>query len=138
MFGVKTTNNGKINRSQLAEIVFNDKNALKRLVRILNPFLIKEINSHTDEDVIFIEAPTLFENGLQVYVDKIIMIACDPVIQMQRLIKRNTISISKANLLMKSQWPQSVKKELSDVVIDSTNGIDELKKQVLCLLDDLR
>ena len=74
MFGVKTTNNGKINRSQLAEIVFNDKNALKRLVRILNPFLIKEINSHTDENVIFIEAPTLFENGLQVYVDKIIMI----------------------------------------------------------------
>ena len=138
LFGVKTTNNGKINRSQLAEIVFNDKNALKRLVRILNPFLIKEINSHTDEDVIFIEAPTLFENGLQVYVDKIIMIACDPVIQMQRLIKRNTNSIRKANLLMKSQWPQSVKKELSDVVIDSTNGIDELKKQVLCLLDDLR
>lgn len=138
IFGNKVVVEGKIKRNKLAEIVFNDKKALKQLVRILNPFLISEIQKVSNKQMVFIEAPTLFENGLQIYVDEVIMVACDPLVQIQRLMKRNKISISKASLLINNQWPQTIKKELSDMVIDSSNGIDELKKQVQCLIDNLR
>lgn len=138
IFGKNIINTGKIDRKKLAKIVFNDKAALKQLIRILNPFLIAEIQKSANEKLIFIEAPTLFENGLQVYVDKIIMVTCDPIVQMQRLSNRNHLSISKANLLISSQWPQAIKKELSDIVIDSSTGIEDLSKQVQVLMDNLR
>ncbi|WP_395318266.1 dephospho-CoA kinase [Fructilactobacillus frigidiflavus] len=138
IFGEHVIDAGKVNRPKLAKIVFNDELALKKLVRILNPFLIAEIRQSSYDDLVFIEAPTLFENGLQIYVDKVVMITCDPIVQMQRLIKRNQLSISKASLLINSQWPQAIKKDLSDFSIDASTGIDDLKKQVQGLIDNLR
>ncbi|WP_429971006.1 dephospho-CoA kinase [Fructilactobacillus sp. Tb1] len=138
LFGPDVISDGKVNRSKLAAIVFNDKKAMKELIKILNPFLINEIHKQLTDDLVIVEAPTLFENGLQVYVDEIVMVTCDPVVQMQRLQKRDDLSISKANKLISSQWPQVIKRELSDLVIDSSNGIVDLKKQVKEIINNLR
>lgn len=137
-FGPGVLSNNKIDRKALGRIVFGNHFKLKKLTNIINPYLLREINQQLTGDLVILDAPTLFENALYNFVDEIIMVTCDQLIQLKRLINRNQISISKANLLINSQWPSMIKQQLSDYVIDSTFGIDSLEKQVNQLLNKLR
>ncbi|ANZ58274.1 dephospho-CoA kinase [Fructilactobacillus lindneri] len=137
-FGKNVISSGKVDRNKLGKIVFSNPSKMKELVRIINPFLFKLIEKNTNGCLTVLDAPTLFENGFQIMTDNVLMVTCDPVIQMSRLQKRDNISISKANQLISAQWPQSLKKELADELIDSSNGFKDLKQQVLKWLDKLR
>lgn len=73
--------NGKIDRSQLAEIVFQDKTSLDSLCSILHPIVIEQIRSRIDEiekrgrrKVIVIDAALLEESDLALLCDFVIFV----------------------------------------------------------------
>ncbi|USS85239.1 dephospho-CoA kinase [Fructilactobacillus myrtifloralis] len=138
-FGPEVQVNGQIDRHRLGQLVFADSTQLKRLVRIINPALLRRVTAAMAEsDLLVLDAPTLFENGFTSYVDQILMVTCEPLVQMQRLITRNQVSISRASQLMGAQWSQATKAALADWVVDSTAGETQLTQQLQTWLEKMR
>ncbi|USS93824.1 dephospho-CoA kinase [Fructilactobacillus ixorae] len=138
-FGPEVQVDGQIDRHRLGQLVFADPTQLKRLVRIINPALLQRVTAAMAElDLLVLDAPTLFENGFTSYVDQILMVTCEPLVQMQRLIARNQVSISRASQLMGAQWSQATKAALADWVVDSTAGATQLTHQLQTWLEKMR
>lgn len=127
--------NGKIDRTRLAKIVFNDMSKKTLLENITMPYIIKEIkNQLTDEKLIFLDAPTLLENNLLYLVDKLIVIKTSKDIQLNRLMLRDNIDVEYATKKINSQWPIEKKIEYADYIIDNDQSVKETYKQIETIL----
>ncbi|KRM68130.1 dephospho-CoA kinase [Apilactobacillus ozensis DSM 23829 = JCM 17196] len=135
--------NGELNRKKLSRTVFSNKNKLKRLTRIVDPFIRKQISEEIrraesqEINLLFLDAPTLFENGYQLFCDKIITVYCSPEEQLKRLTNRNKISISVAIKIIKNQWPIEYKESLSDFSINTDGLISDTRSKFLNILNKL-
>ena len=79
---------------KLAEIVYQSETKLHLINQLMLPFIIKEIQSELNflkqlnTKVVFIDAPLLFENGLDRLCDKTVCIYVDEKIIKQRFLER--------------------------------------------------
>lgn len=125
---------GSLNRRALGQLVFADKQQLNKLVRIIDPFIRQKITELIldlhDAPLVILDAPTLFESGYQQLVDEVMLVTCTAEIQLQRLMKRNQLSIIQANHRIQSQWPVTVKQQLADYVIYNSGTKGNVEQQV--------
>ena len=129
-----------MNRRKLGHFVFTHPQELRDLVRIIDPFIRNGIVTELKRDCrtskhVVLDAPTLFESGYQYLVDKILVVSCDPVIQLKRVMLRDHLSISNAEARIDSQWPLSIKERLADWVINSDGTKQQTLSQVKELID---
>ncbi|TPR38837.1 dephospho-CoA kinase [Apilactobacillus micheneri] len=132
--------NGELNRSRLAKLVFANKENLTNLVRIMDPYIrsnVQSIINNTHEKLVVFDAPTLFENGYAFMCDRIIVVTCTPINQLNRLQVRNNLSISDSIKRIKSQWPLNFKEKLADYLIDSNGSIMQTRNQVIKLFNKI-
>ncbi|HCJ66077.1 MAG TPA: dephospho-CoA kinase, partial [Elusimicrobia bacterium] len=129
--------NGEINRKKLGKIVFADTKKRKLLEKIVHPLIISEIKKKLNHLItksrnhcIVIDAPLLFEAGITNLVDKIIVVFVPKKIQLKRLMKRNQINKKEAEQRISSQWDIRKKVKSADFVINNTNNLSSLRKQV--------
>lgn len=124
----------KLDRTLLGKLVFHQPSRLKRLVQVMDPFIRREIVSrlsdYQSEKIVILDAPTLFENGYTYLTDSILVVYCEPVVQMKRLRQRNHLTISQASARIKSQWPLQTKCELADTIIYNSGSVAQTNKQV--------
>ncbi len=122
-----------INRSRLAEMVFSDKKKLKKLNKITHPRILRIIKSRikklSDNETLVIDAPLLIESGLKSRVDRLIVVECDPEIQMRRL-KERGLTANQIRARLSFQLPQSEKARFADFVIDNRGRRSRTEKQV--------
>ncbi|MHA8138566.1 dephospho-CoA kinase [Lactobacillaceae bacterium Scapto_B20] len=143
-FGPATAGQYTIDRKVLGSIVFNDVSQLHRLNRIIDPYIRAAILNQIDNlyqaqvPLVVLDAPLLFESGYANYADVTVFVSCDAVKQVQRIKLRNLVGTAKAIQLIENQWSQSIKKQLSDIIINNSGSISQTKQQVLKLLDNLR
>ena len=134
IFGKDVLNkNRTINRHRLAKIVFNNKNLLKRLNKIIHPQVIRIIKTKiktTRAKVIVLDAPLLIEARLKNLVDKLIVVKIDRAKQIERLIKKTSLSKKDTLKRIRHQMPLADKVRLADFVIDNSGSIGRTKKQV--------
>jgi len=134
-------NNGKINRKILGEVIFSNLELKSKLENILHPYvkekIQKFISDNTNEDIIFISVPLLYETGMEKLCDKTILVCADENIRLTRLIARNNFSQEHALSRIKSQMPQEKKTELADFIIDNNSDLDSLKNQTEQILKEL-
>ncbi|HLR15768.1 MAG TPA: dephospho-CoA kinase [Bacillota bacterium] len=121
---------GSINRQALGKLIFNDKEKRQALNEIVHPAVRKEMLRQRDEHVtkgtaaVVLDIPLLFESKLTHFVEKILVVSVRPDVQMDRLMKRNTLSKEEAESRIASQIPVQEKETLADAVIDN-NGTKE-------------
>lgn len=125
--------NKTIDRNKLARIVFDNKNLLKVLNKVMHPQVIKIIKEKirtSRSKIIVLDAPLLIEAGLQNLVDKLIVVKIDRKKQIKRILKKT--SLSKTDILkrIKHLLPLQIKVRLADFVIDNSGTIEKTKKQV--------
>jgi dephospho-CoA kinase len=136
-FGTGILDDGlAIDRQKLAKIVFSSKTKLAKLNRMVHPEVIKEDKRITDEiasrdpDALIIkDIPLLFEVGLHISVDKIVVVAASEQTQLRRL-KEKGISREDARNRMNSQFPLEQKIKSADFVVDNNGPFEETKRQV--------
>ncbi len=134
--------NGKINKKKLRDLVFNDREQLKKLEAIAHPFLkrrlVEAIHKNGKYDGVFVlDAALLFEAGWDKYCDLIIVADVDYEIQKQRVMKRDGISAEDFDKINNIQMSNAEKTELADVVIDTDKPLNLLKTELLCIIDEL-
>ena len=125
--------NDNIDRKKLAKIVFSNKEKLKKLENIIHPVIINELENifkTSEQNIIFIAVPQLFEAGLEGLFDKILFISADKNIRLKRLMKRNKISVDEANIRIAAQDDELKKIEKSDYVIKNNSSIVELEQNI--------
>lgn len=129
--------NGELNRKKLGNIVFNNKTSLKKLNEIIHPYIIKEIineiNCHKkthNNSVIILDAALLIEMNLTYLVEEVWLISIPEEIQLNRLMKRDNISVEDAKQRIKSQMSLEDKEKYAHRVIDNSKDVIYLKKQL--------
>jgi dephospho-CoA kinase len=114
-----------LDRQKLGAIVFADSDERKWLESLIHPYvqetLIDEAQKLAPITVVMV-IPLLFESGMQKLVTEIWAIACDPKLQLKRLMQRNHLTESEALQRINSQKPQVEKLALADVIIVNSQG----------------
>lgn len=141
IFGENILDSSKqIDRKKLGNIVFKDKGKLNLLnecthKHIVNKVkeVIKENSNNKDINAIVIDAPLLIEANLHTIVDEVWAVYADTDIRIQRLIKRDNITLEQAKERLQSQmsWVEMV--TYADTIIYN-NNLDDMKKQIESIL----
>ena len=130
---------GNVDRKKLGDEVFRNPQKKKELEEYIHPKIkqmVKEIFEQ-NYNIVFISVPLLFETDFYKLFDRIIFVACDDDIRLERLMKRNNFTKEEAVLRMNAQSPQDEKITKSDYVIYNDSGIENLQRQVLILIGEL-
>ncbi len=120
------------NRKEIAQIVFKDKNKLKKLEEIIHPILKNFIINLDDTKVTFVSGALLFEAHFDKLFDKIIFVDAPLDLRLKRLMKRNNLSKNEALVRITSQNSNYIKN--ADYIIENDSNLEELKQKVTDLL----
>jgi dephospho-CoA kinase len=130
------TSAGDLDRAKLASIVFADREKRELLNSIVHPLVIKQqdiwlsrIAAAHPHGIAVIDAALMIESGGYKRFDKLIVVWCEPDIQLSRLMKRDGISEDEALRRIAAQMPQEEKKRQADHLIDTSKGYDETRRQ---------
>ena len=137
--------NGEMDRSKVAAIVFSDQEKLLKLNSIIHPLVFKAQDAWLSEQaavdpkgVAIVDAALMIESGGYKRFDKLVVVWCDADIQLQRLMARNGFDEETAKARIASQMPQDEKKRFADYLIDTSGDFEETRRQVLGLTTRLR
>ncbi len=145
-FGSEVFDEGDIvNRMRLGAVVFSDTTGRKKelLENILHPEvrrlaqIERERLTNRGDQVAFYEIPLLFEKNLKSQFDRVLCIAVDPSLQIQRLMERANLTEHEAKARIQAQLPQETKIKGADFVIWNRGNIADLKKEAKAVLDQL-
>lgn len=124
-FSNEVYKNNELNRSFLANIVFNNKEKLAKLNAIVHPEVYKHLQGFVKEQqnkaYVLYENAILFENGSDYLCDKIITVTAPEEIRIERVVKRDNVSLNEVKKRMQNQWKEDKKVLQSNYVI---NNID--------------
>lgn len=115
--------NGIIDSGKLSQIVFSDKEALKKLNSITHPATITEtINriKQSKNKYIVVESALLIGTGIEDYCDKIWFVFCDKETRIERLKCSRGYSREKAESIILNQMSDEEFRTYADVVIDNS------------------
>ena len=142
-FGGDILVRSRIDRSLLAQKVFGNKRRVAKLNSIIHPLVIKDMLSLLEKfskkyKIIVVEAPLLFEAGMEKYFDHIIVVKTNRKTQINRAIKKT--GLRKVDVLKRinSQWPIGRKIKQADFIIDNNGSIDRVRKQTKRIWQDLK
>ena len=97
-FGADIIENGVLSRRLLAERAFVSREKTERLNEIMLPAIVLEIEKRIGEESVILDAPTLFESGLDKRCDCVIAVLADENIRKQRIIARDGLSEKEADV----------------------------------------
>lgn len=126
---------GHINRKKLASLVFNDDRKLKKINSIVHPEVKKVIRNEIKkfrvmgEKYIVIDVPLLFESNFNKLCDFTIVVFANEDIQIERLVKRDNLTLEEAKKRISAQMDIRNKINLADFKIDNSLSILETRKQ---------
>ncbi len=130
--------NNEFSRYKVGQLIFSDEAARLKIASIMHPQIKKEIekffDQNSDDDLLFVGIPLLFEAKMESLFDKIIFVYTDDEIRLERLLKRNSYTVEHAKARINSQMPQSEKVNKSDYVINNNSNFMSLEKSVTELL----
>lgn len=126
--------NHLIDRKKLARIVFSDKKLLTKLENITHPYIIDEVmkffEENSDANFAFVSVPLLYEANWVYLFDKVIMVAADNEIRLNRLMYRRNLSEEDARKRMNAQFSQEEKIKFADFVIYNNTNYVDLSRQI--------
>lgn len=136
---------GKLNRAKLGAIIFNHPAEREKLNSIVHPKVFEaqarwmaEIERRKPQAIIVIDAALMIETGSYRRFDKVVVVHCEPDIQLQRLMERNNLTKEEAMARISSQMPSAEKLKFADFAINTSLGFDDTRRQIESLYEQLR
>jgi dephospho-CoA kinase len=144
LLGPKVVVNQKLDRSQIASIVFQDKVRLRALEELIHPAVYKEITSEylkqqslPQPPPLFVaEIPLLFEGKGRKDFDAVIAVVADPELCLNRFVA-NGYEQSSFYKRVERQLPQSEKARQADYVILNNGTLMDLKQKTIELFTEI-
>ena len=130
-----------LNRKSLAKIVFSDQDRREKLSAIIFPYITymvieKMINSNSK--YILLDAPTLYESGIDSICCKVLSVTADRAVALERIKSRDGISDEAAKKRLASQYDKSYYISRSDFCIDNSFSIENTIEAAKSLIKELK
>lgn len=127
---------GSLDRAAMARLVFADATARRDLEAIIHPAVYEVIDRWFDDlrnhptgvqgaSVAIADIPLLYETGHERRFDRVVVAACSPEQQLERLMARDAMTADDARRRIASQQSIELKRAQADLVIDTSGSIEE-------------
>jgi len=138
-----------VDRQKLGKIVLSDNEKLNKLNSLVHKYVVDELLSgikNTRAEIIFLDIPLMFEqkealDNMGLKYDEIWLIYVSEEIQKQRLVQRankENKDLEQTLTIIKKQMPIEEKKTLAEKVINNEGSIENLRKDILKLIQNIR
>lgn len=136
--------NGELDRARLGSIVFADREKRKILNSIVHPLVFEAQDqwlagreAENPDGIAIVDAALMIESEGYKRFTKLIVVWCEPAIQLKRLTARDAISEAEALRRIDAQMPQVEKKKYADFLIDTSKGHEDTRRQAAEIFDRL-
>jgi dephospho-CoA kinase len=136
--------NMKIDRRRLAQIIFFDEEQRMLLNRLTHPEIhgeiqrrICDLQQQSSSGIIIVDAALMVETGGYRRCHRLVVVTCDPVLQLARLMSRDALTEKEARARIASQMPIEEKIKLADYTIDTSGTQIQTHDQVEAVYRDL-
>jgi dephospho-CoA kinase len=133
-----------IDRRKLGQIVFSDPEKRLLLNNIVHPDIAAEILRRIFEleqlsrsGIVIVDAALIIETGGYKMYDRLIVVTCDPILQVSRLTTRDHLTVEEAKARMESQLAIEEKLKFADYTIDTSGTLKQTQEQVGAIYRDL-
>jgi dephospho-CoA kinase len=136
--------NMQIDRRRLAQIIFFDEKQRLQLNRLTHPEIHEEIlrrifdlEQQSSCGIIIVDAALMVETGGYKMYHRLVVVTCEPVLQLSRLMSRDALTEKEAKARIASQMPIEEKIKLADYTIDNSGTLIQTHDQVEAVYRDL-
>ena len=134
LFGSEFVLEGKVDRKRLGTVIFSDEQARAQLEGLLHPLIKEEILSQSSlcevKEIPYIVDIPLFYEKSNYPIDEVAVVYCTPQQQIARLVDREGYTEEEAQKRIAAQMPIDAKREKASFVIDNTQNLKHLQKEV--------
>jgi dephospho-CoA kinase len=130
---------GRLDRSALRQLVFDDQHARHELQSILHPGIriaLRDACVAASSAYAMAAIPLLTEGGARnayPWLTRILLVDVPREVQLDRLLRRDCISAEQAGLILAAQATREQRLAVADDVIDNSGALDGLASQVRTL-----
>jgi dephospho-CoA kinase len=127
---------GRLDRKQMRELVFNNPHKREQLEAILHPLIRQEMERQITlihAPYLILAIPLLLEKGWQQQLDRVLVVDCSEGLQRQRATRRDDSSVHTIDHIIASQIPRSARLAAADDLIDNSGSAASLRAQVEAL-----
>ncbi len=136
---------GEIERSKLAALVFGDPQRVKRLNEITHPLITMEIlkrikrcrSAKGSRHVAVLDAALLLEAGGRDLVDMVVVVAAPEEVQIKRLKNDRGMKEEDSHRRIAAQSSLEEKVKMADWIIKNDGSLEELEDQVEALWEEI-
>ncbi len=128
---------GNLNRKELAGIVFQNQTLKKKLDKIIHPhvfaevdLLIRRLPPAERSPYVLIEAALIFESEMDERLDYVIVVQADEETRIKRVIERDNVNREDVLARIRSQMDVNAKVELADFLIQNDGDEQSLFERV--------
>ncbi|BDA68656.1 dephospho-CoA kinase [Calothrix sp. PCC 7716] len=132
-YGRDILTNNELNRAKLGEIIFNNESERLWVESLIHPYVKERFYQEiitSSNNILILVIPLLFEVGMTDIVTETWVVSCSESQQLERLMQRNNLNLEQAQARIKSQMPLAEKIARANVVLDNSQNIETLLKQV--------
>ena len=132
---------GTLDRKALAAIVFSDKEKKSRLDGLMHGHILDEIERKISESQsgegrgIIVDAPLLFETGLEKKCDQVWLITADDKLRILRVCERDGMDPEEVRARIQNQMADEEKKERAHRIVDNSGSKEALLAQLAELIE---
>lgn len=126
---------GEIDRKKMADIIFKDNEARKRLDDIVHPEVIEYVARYIDErkgmdGIIIFETAIMYECKCDQLCDEVWYVYVPADIRIKRLSDNRGYSVEKSRAIIANQKPDEFFTEKADRIIINDGSFEELDKEI--------
>ncbi len=132
VFGCEILSGGIVDRKKLGKIAFSSYEATEKLNQTVLPLIVEDIKntlSKIKSEFVLLDAPTLFESGLDSECDYIISVISDENIRKSRIVERDSLSEEAALLRLSAAKSDEFFISRSSHIIFNNGSIEHFKTE---------
>ena len=135
LFGTEILIDNKLNTKKIAEIIYNNSEIREKLNKLTYKYVVdeikKEIKKYKNKNIV-IDAPLLFESGLNKNCDITVGVIAKKEIKLERIIKRDKIRENTAESRLSIQKEDDFYIKNADFILVNNGNIKEINLEEIC------
>ncbi|WP_125780900.1 dephospho-CoA kinase [Pseudoalteromonas rubra] len=130
------TGEGQLDRQALRAIIFADEDEKNWLNSLLHPMIRTQLLAQlaqADSDYVILSAPLLFENTLDKYCDKTLLVDVPVEVQIARTCARDNAHQQQVEQIIAAQMSRADKRAKADFILDNNQPLEAMQAQLAAL-----
>lgn len=127
---------GTLNRAALRQLVFSDRQKKEQLNALMHPAIRTRLFTQLQQaqsSYVILSAPLLFENQLDAYCDRVLLVDLPEPLQIERTLQRDQVSLEQVQAIMQAQWSRTQRRAKADDIFDNSLPLASITERVATL-----